>query len=117
VEKVQENLEVNVEKQLEDWAVAIKYIRSLPYVDAGNIGIFGSSFGGGNVIRAAAKDPTIKAVISQCPFTSGFHSSLTTGFGVMPELMYKAVKDVLFGTDENPVTVTLAGEPGEGEYR
>jgi cephalosporin-C deacetylase-like acetyl esterase len=106
---------INVEKQLEDWAIAIEYVRSLSYVDAESIGIFGSSFGGGNVIRVAAKDPTIKAVISQCPFTSGFHSSLTTGYSVLPKLLYYALKDVAFGTLENPVTVPLAGEPGEGE--
>lgn len=106
---------VDVEKQLEDWKVVIEYIRKIPYVDATQIGIFGSSFGGGNVIRVAARDPTIKAVISQCPFTSGFHSSLTIGLGVLPKLAFMGIRDLLFGTDEQPYYIPLVGLPGEGE--
>ncbi|UZJ55528.1 hypothetical protein CBS101457_004848 [Exobasidium rhododendri] len=102
---------VDVEMQLEDWRVVIEYVRSLPSVDPTRIGIFGSSFGGGNVIRVAARDPTIKAVISQCPFTSGFHSTLTTGVWAMPGLLSLGVRDNLFGTDDDPVLVPLIGPP------
>jgi dipeptidyl aminopeptidase/acylaminoacyl peptidase len=106
---------VDVERQLEDWAIAIKYVRSLSTVDADRVGIFGSSFGGGNVIMVAARDPTIKAVISQCLFTSGYHSALTTGISVIPSLLLLGIRDYLFGTNSNPVTVPLVGVPGEGE--
>lgn len=104
---------VDVEKQLEDWKVVIDYVRKIPYVDPTQIGIFGSSFGGGNVIRVAARDPTIKAAISQCPFTSGFHSSLTVGLTVLPKLAFMGMRDILFGTDEEPYNVPLVGHPGE----
>jgi cephalosporin-C deacetylase-like acetyl esterase len=106
---------VHVPRQLEDWRVAIEYTRKLENVDLTRIGIFGTSFGGGNVIRVAAADPSIKAVISQCPFTDGFHSTLTVGWKVLPSLVYLALKDLLFGTDDDPVTVPLIGEPNSGE--
>jgi dienelactone hydrolase len=106
---------VDVEKQLEDWRVAIEYVRTLPNVDPTRIGIFGSSFGGGNVLRVAAQDPTIKAVISQCPFTDGFHSARTTGLWALPGLLFLGLRDYLFGTDDDPVWVPLTGPPGSGE--
>lgn len=106
---------INVGKQLNDWKMALKYVRGLSYVKREEVGIFGTSFGGANVIRVAARDPTIKATICQNPFTSGLHSALTTGFSVIPELAFLAIQDKLFGTDVNPVCVSLAGPPGTGE--
>jgi uncharacterized protein len=40
-------------------------------VDPERIGLWGSSYSGGNVIIASAVDHRVKAVVSQVPFTSG----------------------------------------------
>ncbi|MGB1583334.1 MAG: alpha/beta hydrolase [Solirubrobacterales bacterium] len=55
-------------RQLEDWAAAIEFARSLEAIDAGRVVTFGSSMGGGNALAAAAVDRRVAAVISQVPF-------------------------------------------------
>jgi len=55
-------------RQLEDWAAAIAFARSLPGIDPDRVATFGSSMGGGNALAAAAADSRIAAAISQVPF-------------------------------------------------
>jgi alpha-beta hydrolase superfamily lysophospholipase len=55
-------------RQLEDWAAAIAFARTLPGIDAGRVVTFGSSMGGGNALAAAAADRHVAAAISQVPF-------------------------------------------------
>jgi dienelactone hydrolase len=49
---------------------AIDLLQSLPEVDAGRIGCIGHSLGGHNAIFTAAFDTRIKAVVSNCGFTT-----------------------------------------------
>lgn len=102
-------------RQQEDWKSAIKYTRQLENVDASQVCLFGTSFSGGHVIQLAATDKRIKAVISQCPFTSGWRSSLCTGIGPGLRLAVFGVLDTLFGSDQKPITVALADGPGESK--
>ena len=51
-------------EQSEDWFNALSYAAAAPMVDAGRIGILGSDLSGGHVIRAAANDPKVKALVS-----------------------------------------------------
>jgi uncharacterized protein len=55
-------------QQLEDWAAAIAFARSLESIDPDRVVTFGSSMGGGNALAAAAGDPRVAAAISQVPF-------------------------------------------------
>lgn len=48
-----------------DWFNAIHWAMGEPMVDADRIGLRGSSYSGGHVIYVAARDPRIKAVVSQ----------------------------------------------------
>jgi acetyl esterase/lipase len=106
-------LDINL--QLQDWNAAIDYTSKLESVDNQRIGIFGSSFGGGHVISVAAKDKRIKAVISQCPFTSGLHSSQTVGLLPLLKLGVLGLRDLLFSRGNDIVRVQLAGKPGESK--
>ena len=50
---------------------AITYASTLPEVDAGRIGVWGSSYSGGHVLVVGAIDRRVKAVVSQVPLISG----------------------------------------------
>jgi hypothetical protein len=58
-------------KQVEDIRNAISYLQGEPGVDADRIGIWGSSFAGGNVIVTAATDSRVKAIVGQIPSIAG----------------------------------------------
>ncbi len=63
-------------KQVEDYRNAISYIQGEPGVDPDRIGIWGSSFAGGNVIVVAALDSRVKAIVGQIPAISGKTATL-----------------------------------------
>jgi uncharacterized protein len=62
---------LSISRQLEDWRAAIAFARGLDGIDPDQIGLWGSSFSGGHVVTTAAKDPRVRAVVSQVPFTDG----------------------------------------------
>lgn len=101
---------LDVERQLTDWASAIAYARTL---DTGRIVLWGSSFGGGHVIVAAARDGDIAAVVSQCPFTDGIASALATPPLTAARVTARALRDrVGSWCGRPPVMIPLAGSPG-----
>lgn len=103
---------LDIDRQLADWAAAIAYARSLAGVDPQRVALFGSSFGGGHVIIAAAHDPEIAAVIAQCPFTSGSASTLALGPVSLARITIPLLRDQLARLRGNtPVTIKLAGPP------
>lgn len=56
---------VNPEKMLADARAALSYLVGEPNVQADNIGIWGTSLGGGIALVTAAKDSRIKALVTQ----------------------------------------------------
>jgi dienelactone hydrolase len=58
-------------KQVEDYRNAISYLQGEPGVDPDRIGVWGSSFAGGNSIVVAALDARVKAVAVQVPAVGG----------------------------------------------
>ena len=52
-------------EQAQDWFNVINWAAADPSVDAARIGIRGSSFSGGLVVYVAARDPRVKALVSQ----------------------------------------------------
>lgn len=50
---------------------AISFLVGEPCVDAGRIGLFGTSYGGGLVAWVAGNDPRVKCVVSQVPGMGG----------------------------------------------
>ncbi|GAA5055076.1 alpha/beta hydrolase [Nocardia callitridis] len=74
---------LDIGKQLEDWRAALTFARTLPEVDVERIALWGSSFGGGHVLRAGADDQRVAAVVAQCPFTDG-PASMISRFRVGP---------------------------------
>ena len=58
-------------EQVQDIRSAIDFLSQQPEVDSAHIGLFGNSFGGANVIYAAALDQRAKCVVSAGPFGDG----------------------------------------------
>jgi uncharacterized protein len=67
--------EIDPWAQVRDYRNAITYAITLPEVDAGRIGIWGSSYSGGHVLVVSAVDRRVKAVVCQVPLISG-HDNL-----------------------------------------
>jgi uncharacterized protein len=62
---------LDVSRQLEDLAAAVRHVRARDDVDGERVGLWGSSFGGGHAIVYAARDERIRAVVAQSPFVDG----------------------------------------------
>lgn len=68
--------EVNPALQVRDLSDAITFVQTKSEVDANKIGLWGTSFSGGNVIVAASKDARVRCVVAQVPFVKGHHEYL-----------------------------------------
>lgn len=62
-------------EQISDYRDAITFVSTLPEVDAGRIGIWGSSYSGGHVLVVGAIDRRVKCVVSQVPLVSGLRNA------------------------------------------
>lgn len=108
---------LSVPRQLDDWAAAIACARRLPGVDAGRIALWGSSFSGGHVIVAAARDGRIAAVSAQGPMMDGRAAVLNllryAGVGTLLRLSAAGLRDQLGAwLGRAPVYVPLIAPPG-----
>jgi pimeloyl-ACP methyl ester carboxylesterase len=105
---------LDIGKELDDIAAALAYVRSLGDVDADRVALWGSSFGGGNVIEAGARDGKLTAVVAQCPFTDGTASGLTLGLTSTAKITVKALSDKIGGwVGRDPVYAQLSGTRGD----
>ncbi len=58
-------------QETEDFKAAIDWLEAQPGVDPDNIGIWGTSFGGGIVTHVAAHDIRVRACVAQAPILDG----------------------------------------------
>ena len=104
---------LDIKLQLADWAAAIAYARSRADLDPARVVLWGTSFGGGHVIVAAARDGNVAATISQCPFTDGLASVLAMDPRTSVKVTARAVRDLIAaGLGRPPVMVPTAGPAG-----
>lgn len=104
---------LDIKRQLEDWRAAVSFARTLDGVDPERVVLWGTSFGGGHVLRTAAQDPRIAAVISQCPFTDGLASSLAIPPGTSLKVVSRALRDRIGSfRGRPPLMVPTYGPPG-----
>lgn len=104
---------LDIKRQLEDWASAVAFARTLDGVDPERVVLWGTSFGGGHVLRTAAHDRRIAAVISQCPFTDGLASSLAIPPRTSVKVLARAVRDrIRSWQGRTPLMVPTYGPPG-----
>ncbi|QCQ17730.1 alpha/beta hydrolase [Microbacterium sp. RG1] len=66
--------EVDPFAQINDWREAITVAQLRPEVDPERVGIWGTSYSGGEVLQLGATDRRVKVVVSQVPYISGFQT-------------------------------------------
>ena len=104
---------LDIGRQQADYRAAIAFARTLGGIDAHRIALFGTSFSGGHVVVVAAQDPSIAAVVSQCPFADG----LTALRVVPPRVALRATGLALADqaaalAGRSPRTMPAVGAPG-----
>ncbi len=74
---------VSIPGQLADYASAVACARALQGVDPERVALWGTSFSGGHVVVAGARDSRIRAVVSQCGMVDG-RAAFLRGMGNLP---------------------------------
>ena len=105
---------VDIERQLEDWAAAIAFARSLDWVDPERVALWGTSFGGGHAAATGVRDGRVAAVVSQCPFSDGVAQVRHTPTRALLALTLAGLRDELRARrGREPLYVAAAGRPGD----
>jgi pimeloyl-ACP methyl ester carboxylesterase len=104
---------VDGKAHVQDWLSAIDAISKRPEVDGQRLGIWGTSYSGGQVLVAGAERPNVvKAVSAQVPFVSGLSSGLRYPIKYQPMATWYALRDLMRGEDEEPVYVPVIDKDG-----
>lgn len=106
-----------VADQLADWRAALAFAATLPGVDPARLALWGFSLSGGHVLRVAARQPGIAAVIAQTPNADGLAAARNAARHQRPSALLRlagrGLLDALGGlVGRPPLLVPLAGEPG-----
>src|SRR3954468_8597679 len=104
---------LDIERQLGDWAAALAYARGLDAIDHERIALWGTSFAGGPVIEAPARNGPVAAVVSQCPFTDGLAAARAASPRSLARTLVPALRDELARVRRKPpVLIPLVGPHG-----
>jgi fermentation-respiration switch protein FrsA (DUF1100 family) len=68
--------EIDPVAQMRDYRHAVSYARTLPGVDRGRIGVWGTSYSGGHALVVGALDRRVSCVVAQVPSVSGHQAAL-----------------------------------------
>lgn len=91
---------------------ALEHLRAQPDIDADRIVLWGTSFGGGHVVRTAAKHPELLGAITQVPMLDGMAAVKAVPFLRKLRFGLYALADLIRGRG-NPVYVPVVAAPGE----
>jgi uncharacterized protein len=108
---------LSIPGQLEDYAAAIAFARSLDGVDPDRIVVWGSSYAGGHVVPVAVADGRVAAAIAQVPAMDGVAALLNiaryAGPAHLARLTLAGLRDLAASVrGQAPVTIPLVGPPG-----
>ena len=108
---------LSIPRQLEDYAAAIAFARSLEGVDPDRIVLWGSSYAGGHVVPVAVADGRVAAAIAQVPLMDGLAGLVNlaryAGAGHLARLVLAGLRDLAASLrGEPPVMAPLVGPPG-----
>jgi pimeloyl-ACP methyl ester carboxylesterase len=101
-------------RHAQDWDSAINYMRRLPGLEGTKPILWGSSFGGGHAISAAARHDGIRAVVAQVPFVDNVASVFAVGLLHATKGLAAALLDVgLYLLTGRSFTVPVVGRPSQ----
>ncbi|HXN37867.1 MAG TPA: prolyl oligopeptidase family serine peptidase, partial [Solirubrobacteraceae bacterium] len=108
---------LSIKRQLDDYAAAIAYARSLEGVDPQRIVVWGSSYAGGHAVSAAVADGHVAAVIAQVPAMDGLATLANlvryAGAAQLVRLTLLGLRDQLASLrGRPPVMLAAVGAPG-----
>ncbi len=107
---------VSVRKQLEDYASAVNFARTLPGVDQQRVAAWGTSFAGGHALVSAAKIPGLAAAVAQCPMMDGVAAVRAivgyAGIGHLLRLSWHGLRDLCGAPFGHTHYIPTVGKPG-----
>ncbi|WP_308251569.1 alpha/beta hydrolase [Rhodococcoides kroppenstedtii] len=104
---------LDIGKQQADWDAAIEFARSIDGVDTTRVVAWGSAFGGGHVLRLAARDRRLAAAIVQVPHVSGPASAFARNPRAVARLIAAGMRDQIRAwTGRSPYRLAAVGRPG-----
>jgi dienelactone hydrolase len=104
---------LSLRKHRQDVAAAFEFLATLPDIDAGRVGLWGTSLGAMHVLKVAATRHDVAAVVVQCPIVDGPAVVRHMGVGAMLRLTAPILTDVgrrLLG--RTPHYVPIVGPAG-----
>jgi alpha/beta superfamily hydrolase len=105
---------ISLRRHLQDVEAAWSHLRQLPEVDAGRVGLWGTSLGATHVLRVAARQPQVAAVVIQCPIVHGLSAARSSGLAHLVGLTPDLVRDVWRSVTRRPRHyVGIVGQPGD----
>lgn len=109
---------ISIRRQLADWHAAVTRARTLEGVDPDRIVLWGVSFSGGHVIKVAAHDPRIHAVVAQFPMLDGLAAVWNirhyAGYRQLLGLLCAGLLDQIGAVvGRKPFMMPIVGPPGE----
>lgn len=104
---------VSPSRHLSDWQAAIEHVRKSGMVNPHKLALWGSSFSGGHVIKLAANDHSIRAIVSQVPFVDGFSTLGIYGPGFLIKTTPQIIHDLWnVARRKAPHYIPATGKPG-----
>jgi len=99
-------------RHLQDWRAALAHVRGLPEVDGTRLALWGSSFAGGHVLKIAAEDHAVTAVVAQVPAVDGLASTLMRDWRYLATAVGAGLRDWVVGTASGrPYCQPIVGSP------
>jgi dienelactone hydrolase len=108
---------LSISAQLQDYASAIAFARTLPEVDPRRVVVWGTSFSGGHVVAAAVADGRVAAAVAQTPAMDGMqtllHALRNAGPAAVARLVLAGLRDAAASLrGAPPVSIGVVGAPG-----
>lgn len=99
---------VDGKEHVKDWLSALDAVAKRADIDPQRIGIWGTSYSGGQVLVVGAERPQqVKAVSAQVPFVNGLSSGLQYPIKYQPLATWYALRDLMRSDNEEPVYVPV----------